>query len=217
MAIVETPVLDRFGVDTVEMGRGFCLDAADWQDWVLPDGTPCKVPVYLANLEKWLPTVAPFIDIILFGDDLGSQNAPLLSSTMYREYYKPYHRKLWGRAKELAPHVKVLLHSCGAIEPLLDDLIDAGLDAVNPVQISCTGMDATTLKQKHAGQLTFWGGGCDTQEILPTGTPDQIRRHVRKQCSILNPGGGFVFQQVHNILADVPPQSIIAMFDSQIC
>jgi uroporphyrinogen decarboxylase len=113
--------------------------------------------MYLANLEKWLPAVAPYIDVILFGDDLGSQNAPLLSPAMYREYYKPYHRKLWGRAKELAPHVKVLLHSCGAIEPLLEDLIDAGLDAVNPVQISCAGMDAATLKRKYAGRLTLWG------------------------------------------------------------
>lgn len=352
LAIVETPVLDRFGVDTLEMGRGFCHDAADWQDWALPDGTPCKVPaylnlaregddwylhandgtrmavmkkgmfyfeqvhfplmergietddfhdlpamcaktmwagvphpgahfpldaaglrrlaagarlaretsggravlglfganmfelpqwlyrmdnyllymalypeavhrlsealcaMYLANLEKWLPAVAPHIDVILFGDDLGAQNAPLLSPAMYREYYQPYHRQLWRRAKALAPHVKVLLHSCGAIAPLLEDLIDAGLDAVNPVQISCAGMDAAALKRQVAGRLTLWGGGCDTREILPAGTPGQIRRHVREQCRILNPGGGFVFQQVHNIMANVPPQNVIAMFDA---
>ena len=130
------------------------------------------------------------------------------------EYYKPYHRRLWGRAKELAPHLKVQLHSCGAIEPLLEDLIEAGLDAVNPVQISCSGMDAAELKQKYGGRLTLWGGGCDTRDILPNATPDEIRRHVREQCGILNSSGGFVFQQVHNIMANIPPENIVAMFDA---
>ncbi len=350
LAIVEPPVLERFDIDTVEMGRGFCQDDADWQDWVLPDGTPCKIPayirigregddwflytadgapmavmkkgalyfeqilfplmdrdireddfhdlpqmcartmwagvphpgahfalddagvrrlaegarrlrastdravlglfganlfelpqwlyrmdnyllymalypeaihrlsealtnMYLANLEKWLGAVGPYIDVILFGDDLGAQNAPLLSPTMYREYYQPYHRQLWRRAKELA-NVKVMLHSCGAIEPLLEDLIAAGVDAVNPVQISCAGMDAATLKQKYAGRLTLWGGGCDTRQVLPQGTPAEIRRHVQTQCATLRRGGGFVFQQVHNILANVPPVNVIAMFDA---
>jgi uroporphyrinogen decarboxylase len=100
------------------------------------------------------------------------------------------------------------------VRPLLADLIEAGLDAINPVQISCAGMDPAGLKQDFGRQLTFWGGGCDTHFTLPCGTPAEIRRHVRQQIEIFRPGGGFVFQQVHNILADVPPQNIVAMFDA---
>ena len=350
LAIVEGPVLEAVGSDVIELGRGFLLDDADWKDWVLPDGTPCKIPAYInverrgddwflrsddgldlavqkrgclyfeqthfplmergianddfsdlaeqfprtmwtgvptpgahlplddaglaaladgarrlrastdraiiglfggnffevpqflyrmdnyladlalhpdavrrlsaallamytANLERWLGAVGPYIDIILFGDDLGGQTGPLLSPAMYRAYYKPYHAALWGRAKELAD-VKVMLHSCGGIEPLLEDLIDAGLDTTNPVQISCRGMDARRLKAKVGGRLCLWGGGCDTREVLPKGSPDAVARHVREQVAILAPDGGFVFQQVHNIMADVPPENVIAMFNA---
>ncbi|MCF7855451.1 MAG: hypothetical protein K9N51_11685 [Candidatus Pacebacteria bacterium] len=167
----------------------------------------------MANLEKWQTAVGPYIDSVLFGDDLGGQTGPLMSPDMYRKLYKPYHREMWTRVKELAPHVKIQLHSCGGIEPLLSDLADAGLDIVNPVQITCRGMDAQALKQKHGTRLTLWGGGCDTREVLPHGTPEQVRNHVREQAQILGAGGGFVFQQVHNILADVPPANIVAMFD----
>ena len=107
-----------------------------------------------------------------------------------------------------------MLHCCGGIRPLLPDLIEAGLDAENPVQISCAGMDAGELKREFGDRFTFWGGGCDTRFVLSHGTPEEIRRHVREQIAILAPGGGFVFQQVHNILADVPPENIIAMFDA---
>jgi len=170
--------------------------------------------LHLSNLEKWLSAVGPYIDIILFGDDLGGQNGPLISKDMYRRYYKPYHKKLWYRTKELAPNVKIHLHSCGGIEPLLDDLIDAGLEMVNPVQITCRGMDAHSLKTKYGSRFTFWGGGCDTRYILPRATPKEVTQHVKEQIAILNPGGGFVFQQVHNIMADVPVENILAMFEA---
>ena len=113
----------------------------------------------------------------------------------------------------MAP-VKVMLHCCGGIRTLLDDLIEAGLDAVNPVQISCAGMDAAELKAHCRGRLTLWGGGCDTRHMLPCGSPDEVRRHVREQVAIMAPGGGFVFQQVHNVLAGVPAANIVAMFDA---
>lgn len=100
------------------------------------------------------------------------------------------------------------------VRPILPDLIEAGLDATNPVQITCAGMDARQLKADFGDRLTFWGGGCDTRFILSKATPEEIRRHVKEQVAILNPGGGFVFQQVHNILADVPPEKIIAMLDA---
>jgi uroporphyrinogen decarboxylase len=100
------------------------------------------------------------------------------------------------------------------VRPLLPLLIEAGLDAINPVQISCTGMESRGLKADFDRDMTFWGGGCDTHVVLSRGTPEEIRQHVREQLSIFVPGGGFVFQQVHNILADVPPENVIAMFDT---
>ena len=346
LAIVDDDVLDRFGVDTIELGRGFALDESDWADWVLPDGTPCQLPrwiqpereagrwvirsssgrviaempdgalyfeqayyplaerddldslsealeesmwtgivsppgplvggedgnrrlregalrlrqgtdraiiglfggnllemgqflyrndnffvllasqpkrahafldriveMHLANLEKFLGAVGDSIDVILFGDDLGMQTGPQISPVMYDEFFKPRHAAMWRRAKQLAD-VHVLLHCCGGVYELLDDLIDAGLDAINPVQISCRKMDARTLKQEFGQRLTFWGGGCDTQRVLPAAMPEEVAEHVRRQVEVLDPGGGFVFQQVHNIMADVPPENIVAMLDA---
>ncbi len=347
LAIVDEDVLDRFGVDTIELGRGFSLEDDHWRDWVLPDGTPCQIPVWirperegtrwvlrsksgrvvsqmpdgalyfeqtyypfvegepdhgaiaeiledcvdtphacppgplveglegerafsegarrlrtrtdraivglfggnlletsemlyrndnflamlagdperaedllervvqlhLSNLEKMLKAVGPYIDIVLFGDDLGMQTGPQMSPAMYRKFFKPRHARMWARAKELA-NVKVMLHCCGGVRELLPDLIEAGLDAINPVQISCRGMDARGLKRDFGEKMVFWGGGCDTREVLAGGTPEEVRKHVHEQVRIMSPGGGFVFQQVHNILADVPPQNIVAMFDA---
>jgi uroporphyrinogen decarboxylase len=139
------------------------------------------------------------------------QTGPLISPRMYRQFFKPRHALMWQTAKRLA-NVKVLLHCCGGVRQLLPDLIDAGLDAINPVQISCAGMDAAGLKRDFGSEITLWGGGCDTQTILPNGTPQQVAEHVRRQIDILQPGGGFVFQQVHNIMANVPPENIVAMF-----
>ena len=351
LAIVEPEVLDAVGADVVELGRAFLLQAADWKDWELPDGTPCKIPaylnierrgdewhllardgqdlavqkpgclyfeqlywpwldknpaeqdfadlgdvlsrsmwtatpapgghvaltdegleqlragaqalrastdraimglfggnlfevpqflyrmdnylmhmavypeacqrlsqalcdLYLARMEKWLAAVGPYIDVMLFGDDLGGQNGPLMSLPMYREYYKPWHARMWQRVKELAPHVHTHLHCCGGVEPLLNDLIDAGLESINPVQITCKGMDPSQLKQKYGDRFVFWGGGCDTRHVLPHGSPDEVRQNVRDLLRIWKPGGGYVFQQVHNVLADVPPENILAMFEA---
>ncbi len=346
LAIIDDDVLDRFGVDTIELGRGFALADEHWVDWALPGGTPCQMPawaapereegrwvirsatgrelarmpdgaiyfeqsywpflenddldrlpealaenmwcavcsppgplvdgpegarvlaegarklrertdraiiglfggnlleigqflyridrflmllagdpdrahafldrlveIHLANLETFLGAVGDSIDVVLFGDDLGMQNGPQMSTAMYEEFFKPRHARLWRRAKELAD-VKVMLHCCGGVRPLLSHLIEAGLDAINPVQISCAGMDAAGLKRDFGDRLTLWGGGCDTHHVLPLATPDEVREHVRRQIAILQPGGGFVFQQVHNILADVPPENVIAMFEA---
>ncbi len=166
--------------------------------------------IHLNNLEKWLSAVGPYIDIILFGDDLGGQQGPLISPDTYRTLYKPYHKKLWNRAKELAD-VKVQLHCCGGVYELLPDLIDAGLDAINPVQITSRGMNPDRLKEEFGDRITFWGGGCDTQKMLPSASPVEITQHVQELTGIFRLGGGFVFQQVHNILANVPPENIVAM------
>ena len=166
---------------------------------------------HLRKLEKYLAAVGPSIDIILFGDDLGMQTGPQISPRMYREFFKPRHAQLWQRAKQLA-EVKVMLHSCGSIRALLPDLIEAGLDAVNPVQVSCAGMEAAGLKRDFGRDITLWGGGCDTRDVLPNGTPQAVREHVREQVGVIQPGGGFVFQQVHNVMANVPAENLTAMF-----
>ncbi len=171
------------------------------------------VEMHLRNLETFLGAVGSNIDVILFGDDLGMQTGPQISPSMYREFFKPHHARMWQRAKQLAP-VKVMLHCCGGVRELLPDLIDAGLDAINPVQITCHGMDAAGLKRDFGRDLTFWGGGCDTRDILPNATPAVVHDHVRQQLEILAPGGGFVFQQVHNIMANIPPANIVAMFEA---
>lgn len=342
LAVVDEDILDRFGVDTIELGRGFALDDVDWTEWVLPDGTPCRMPawtaperiegawllrdaegrviscmpdgalyfeqsywpfadgdddpkrlreilerrgpagqgppgplgtgdalaegakrlrarteraivgvfggnllefgnfmygmdkffmllaaepvkahafldavmeIHMENLEKYLGAVGEYIDVIVFGDDLGMTTGPLISPAMYREFFKPRHRALWTRAKELAD-VKVNLHSCGGIRELIPDLIEAGVDAVNPVQINCRGMDLAGLKADFGNDIVLWGGGCDTSHILTSEPPAVVAAHVRRQAETGGKGGGFVFQQVHNIMANVPPENIVAMFDA---
>lgn len=169
--------------------------------------------IHLENLDRFLRAVGNNIDIILFGDDLGMQSGPQISPDMYREFFKPRHQLMWARAKELAD-VKVMLHCCGGVRELLPDLIDAGLDTINPVQVTARGMEPDRLKKDFGNEIVFWGGGCDTQQVLPNGRPEEVYQHVRNQLEILSPGGGFVFQQVHNILPEVPVENILAMFES---
>lgn len=169
--------------------------------------------IHLKNLEKFLGAVGNSIDIILFGDDLGMQSGPQISPEMYREFFKPRHQLMWSRAKELA-NVKTMLHCCGGVRELLPDLIDAGLDSINPVQFTARGMEVSQLKKDFGKDIVFWGGGCDTQHILPKASPEEVYAHVQEQLEILSPDGGFVFQQVHNILPGVPAENILAMFSS---
>ena len=352
LAVLDEDILDLFHIDTIELGRGFCLDDSEWSPWVLPDGSECLIPswvnprktteghwlvfgpdgktpiamqkkgvlyfetihwplektpheldrladeigftmwaapamtsppgpvsavteegaryltagarklrestdraivglfggnlfelgqwlfgmegfyvllagepdlvndyldrltaIHLRNLEAYLGAVGPYIDVIAFGDDYGMQTGPQISPRMYKKYFKPRHERMWWRAKELAP-VKVMLHSCGSFPEFLDDMIDVGLDAFNPVQISSANMEPERLKAQFGGRITFWGGGCDTQQVIRSGTPQEIREHVLRNMEIFAPGGGFVFQQVHNIMADIPPANVVAMFNA---
>ena len=349
LAVVDEDVLDRLGVDTIELGRAFALEDKHWVEWVLPDGSPCLVPVWakpertdgewqirsksgrviarmpdgvvyfeqayypfarqdsferiqdafeecmwtaiapppgplivgpdgwklleegarrlrqqsnrailglfggnllemgqylygsenffmllasdpgrahdfldrlveihVVSLGKFLHAVGPYIDVIVFGDDFGMQNGPQVSPRMYREFFQPRQKLMWSRVREIVPQggIKVMLHCCGGVRELLPGLIEAGLDAINPVQISCRGMDAAELKREFGQQLTFWGGGCNAREVLINGTPKQVREHVRRMMDIWRPGGGYVFHPVHNIMADVPPANVVAMFDA---
>jgi uroporphyrinogen decarboxylase len=146
-------------------------------------------------------------------DDLGGQNGPLFSPRTYRELVKPLHAELLAfiRARTTA---KVFFHSCGAIRDLLPDLIEIGVDVLNPVQVSAAGMDTAGLKRDFGHDLAFWGGGVDTQGVLGTSAPGEVRAEVRRRVGDLAPGGGFVFASVHNIQANVPPESIAAMWDA---
>jgi uroporphyrinogen decarboxylase len=212
-------IIGLFGGNLLEMGQFFYRND---NFLMLLAGDPDRasafldrvVELHLRNLEVFLKAVGPHIDIILFGDDLGMQNGPQISPRMYREVFQPREKLMWDRARELAPGIKIQLNCCGGVRELLPGLIEAGLDAINPVQITCKGMEPAALKRDFGRQLTFWGGGCDTREMLSKGSPTQVRDHVRGLVEIWRPGGGFVFQQVHNILADVPPANIVAMLDA---
>lgn len=211
-------IIGLFGGNVVEIPQFLCrIDNFLWLMGAEPETVDRLldrlVEIHLKNLASYLGAVGPYIDIILFGDDMGMQSGPQFSPEMYRRYFKPRHQLLWNRAKELAD-VKVMLHCCGGIKPLLADMIDAGLDTTNPVQTSCVGMDFRGLKRDFGPSLCLWGGGCDTQSILPGVSPEEIRRHVLERLEILAPGGGFIFQQVHNIMADVSPENVVAMFEA---
>lgn len=171
-----------------------------------------KTDSHLKNLELYLAAAGDYIDIIKFGDDLGSQNAPLISPNMYREIIKPYHKKQYQMVKRLRPDIKVFLHSCGAISTLIPDLIDAGVDILNPIQISAKGMDPSTLKKKFGKNLVFWGGGSNTQTTLAFGTPENVTAETESLVKTFAPDGGYVFSQVHNILPNVKPENIAAMY-----
>ncbi len=172
------------------------------------------VEMHLRNLDRFLSAVGDCIDVILFGDDLGMQSGPQVSPAMYREFFQPRERMMWQTVKQRAPHLKIMLHCCGGVRELLSGLIDAGLDAINPVQITCRGMEPAGLKRDFGSRLTFWGGGCDTRDVLSKGSPAQVTENVRRMVETWQPGGGFVFQQVHNILADVPPANVVAMYEA---
>ena len=172
-----------------------------------------QLEAYLPRVEKYIEAVGDYVQVIQVNDDLGSQNGPLISPDMYREMIKPYHKKLWGLIKEKSGK-PILLHSCGSIYELIPDLLEIGIDALNPVQVSAANMDSKKLKNEFGKDLTFWGGGCDTQKCLGVGSPGQVRDEVKRRMDDLAPGGGFVFCQVHNIQADVPPENIMAMYET---
>jgi uroporphyrinogen decarboxylase len=171
------------------------------------------VETQLKNLSLFLEAVGNYVQIVQFGDDLGMQDRLLMSRSMYQKFIFPGHQTLFQYVHQNS-NCAVFLHSCGSIAPLIPDLITAGVDILNPVQTSAKNMDPRQLKEEFGKQITFWGGGCDTQHVLPFAKPDEIARHVREQIEIFAPGGGFVFNQIHNIQADIAPENIVAMFDT---
>jgi uroporphyrinogen decarboxylase len=166
---------------------------------------------HLERLEHYAATVAPYVDVIQFEEDLGMQDRPLMRPEVYREMIKPYHRKLFAAAKAQCD-AYLLLHTDGAVAPFIPDFIEMGVDAINPVQVSAAGMDSRALKREFGQDITFWGGGCDSQVILPFGSPEQVEAEVKRRIDDLAPGGGFVFAPIHNIQAGVPTENTVAMF-----
>lgn len=166
---------------------------------------------HLATLEKVCASVGDIVDILRFGDDLGMDTGMFMSQEKYRELFKPYHTKL-NEYVHKHSNMKTFLHSCGSIYPIIGDLIDAGYDILNPVQTTARQMDPETLKREFGKDITFWGGGCNTRTVLNRSTPEEVYTYTRRMIDIFAPDGGFVFNQEHNIMPDVPPENILAMY-----
>lgn len=169
--------------------------------------------LHMQSLSKVCEAVGDCVDIIRFGDDLGMIGGPFMSVDMYRRFFKPHHTRLNHYVHSHTP-MKTFLHSCGSIYSLLPDLIDAGFDIINPVQTNCRGMEPERLKAEFGTAITFWGGGCDTASVLGQENPAQVSQHVLNRLEIFAPGGGFVFNTIHNILPEVPAENVLAAFDA---
>ena len=169
--------------------------------------------LHFDTLDKTITAVGDVADVIRFGDDLGMDSGPLMSPETYRAIFKPRLAALNAHVHERSS-LKTFLHSCGSIHRLLPDLIEAGVDIINPVQISAHDMEPAKLKADFGADVTFWGGGADTRRVLPRGTPQEVKDHVRRNIEAFAPGGGFVFATAHNMLPDVPPVNIVAMYEA---
>lgn len=166
---------------------------------------------HLAGLEKVCEAVGDVVDILRFGDDLGTNGGPFMAPETYRKLFKPRHTVLCDYVHKHSK-MKTFLHSCGSLRALMPDLIEAGYDILNPVQTTARGMDPAELKREFGHDITFWGGGCNTRWILNRATPDEVYDYVSRTLDILMPGGGYVFNTEHNIMPDVPPENILAMY-----
>lgn len=168
----------------------------------------------LRDLEAVHDAVGDAITVVFVtGTDFGAQQGPFISPKLYRDLFKPFHVRVndWIHANTTW---KSFIHSCGSIWRLLDDIVDAGFDVLNPVQTSAAEMDAVALKATYGDRITFWGGGVDTQRVLPFGTPDEVRAMVKERMRIFGSGGGFVFNTIHNLQARIPVENILALYDA---
>jgi uroporphyrinogen decarboxylase len=164
--------------------------------------------------ETALTQLGDVIDVISEADDYGTQTSQLISPRMFRKIFKPRLQTLFTRIHQLAPDAKLFFHSDGNIRPILPDLIEIGIDILNPIHITATGMEPSALKRDFGKDVAFWGGGVETQSVLPFGTPLEVKDNVRRNIDALASGGGYVFNTIHNIQADVPPQNIVAMIEA---
>ncbi|MFW6290170.1 MAG: uroporphyrinogen decarboxylase family protein [Mariniphaga sp.] len=227
---VREKALGYRGKDKIVFTKGLCaglfemhqrvrgMENAMIDPFLFPENSD-KLIGKLADLkiEFWdalLNEIGDVVDIVGEGDDYGTQQSQLIDPEQFRAYYKPHFLRILKFIREKAPGLKLMFHSCGNVRPIIPDLIEIGVDILNPVHITATGMEPAQLKKDFGKDIVFWGGGVDTQDVLPNGTPESIKDHVKKNIEALAPGGGFVFSTVHNIQADVPPQNIRAMWET---
>ena len=168
-----------------------------WMDW----------------FRLFLDEVGDVVDVIMIGDDLAGQQGPLFRPDFYRRVVKPRHKQLVEYIRSRT-EAKIWYHTCGSCTEYIPDLLDNGIHVLNPVQISATGMDPADLKARFGDRLVFWGGAIDAQHVLPRDSPETVREHVRRNLRIWKPGGGYVFNNVHNIQAGVPAENVVAMYDA---
>lgn len=193
--------LERWFMDMLD-NPAFCEALIDrtaqyWVDW----------------MKGFLGQTGDLLDIIMIGDDLAGQNGPLFSPKFYRKIVRPRQQRVIDTIKKYTK-AKIWYHTCGDCSEYIPDLIEMGVDILNPVQISAKGMDPTKLKEKFGKDIVFWGGGIDSQRILPFASPEVIRAEVKKNIEIFKPGGGYVFNNVHNIQPGVPAENIVAMYEA---
>ena len=169
--------------------------------------------IYIESVDRYLEQVGEYIDVFTYWDDVSTQDGWMISPEAYAALVKPRQRRLFDAIRRRT-NAKLFFHCCGAASELYPHLVEIGVDIVNPVQVSARGMDTQQLKRRFGRDLVFWGGGVDTQRVLPFGTPQEVRDEVRRRIDDLAPGGGFVFAAVHNVQALVPPENIVAAFDT---
>ena len=194
----------------------------DVAEWYMSTITRCdyvyevfdrQCAIALTNLERAHEAVGDRVSVVyLTGTDFGMQTGPFISPNSYRELYKPFHKRINNWIHSHTPW-KTFIHSCGSVVTLIEDFIEAGFDILNPVQTSAAGMDPATLKARFGNEIAFWGGGVDTQRTLPFGTPEEVRSEVRARIEAFAPGGGFVFNPVHNVQPQTPVENLLAMVE----
>ncbi len=211
IALVPAPWLkDPKGIRDIEEWYVSTLTRRDYVYRVFE--RQCEVA--LANLEKLRRRLGNQVHVTLItGTDFGAQNNLFISEHSYRDLYKPFHKTINDWVHQNTGW-KTFIHSCGSVVKLIPEFIEAGFDILNPVQTAAAGMDPKVLKERFGEQIVFWGGGVDTQKTLPFGTPEEVRREVRERVEIFGKGGGFVFAGIHNIQAGIPPENLIALFDT---
>ncbi len=160
-----------------------------------------------------LDEVGPYVQVVMTSDDLGTQIGPMVSPETYRKLIKPAQKKVWQFIKGKTDAF-LMLHTCGSVRNFIPDFLELGVDVLNPLQVAAKDMDPKELKSEFGKDISFWGGGCDTQGTLPFGTPDEVEEEVKRRVSKLAPGGGYVFNQIHNIQPQVPPENIVMMFEA---
>ena len=190
-------------------GDAFFVFPGIWHRYRPVDKVGCEVNWFRVFLDE----VGDLVDVIMIGDDLAGQNGPLFRPELYRTIIKPRQKQLvqYIRSRTAA---KIWYHTCGSCIPYIHDLIDNGVDILNPVQVSAKDMDPTALKTRFGDRLVFWGGSIDSQHVLPSASPETVREHVRRNIEAIKPKGGYVFNNVHNIQASVPPENIVALYDA---